>query len=395
MTGLVLEDLASMQRKTVVLVCMVDSIHVARWIAQFDPTEVKFILFPSGPNRRVHPKILEMIAKGKKFDNQITIVPFGGKLSLALWALDRLLSDRIRGLLLRRILRMTLPDFVHALELQHAGYVTMRALADKSITTPFIATNYGSDIYWFQQFPKHKAKIKAILDRADLYSAECQRDYLLAKNFGFDGFDLPLGPNAGGVELAGDLFNFQAPSKRKTIAIKGYHGWVGRALVALDAVELMYKELLGYKIRIYSANRRVIRYAKTLQRKTGLEIEVHPKGGLSHEQVQGLFQDSRIYIGLSLSDGISTSLLEAMANGAFPIQTSSACASEWFTDGESGFIIDNLLPQIIVSAIRSALEDDVLVDNAQKTNRKTISAKADYHSMTVRSRSFYALDINS
>ena len=104
-----------MQRKTVVLVCMVDSIHVARWIAQFYPTEVKFILFPSGPNRRVHPKILEMIENGKSFDNQIRIVPFDGKLSLPLWALDRLFGDRIRGLLLRRILKKARPDFVHAL----------------------------------------------------------------------------------------------------------------------------------------------------------------------------------------------------------------------------------------------------------------------------------------
>jgi hypothetical protein len=84
-----------MQRKTVVLVCMVDSIHVARWIAQFEPKEVKFILFPSGLNRRVHPKIVEMIAKGRKFEDQITIVPFGGRLSLPLWALDRFFGERI------------------------------------------------------------------------------------------------------------------------------------------------------------------------------------------------------------------------------------------------------------------------------------------------------------
>jgi hypothetical protein len=243
MTGLVFEDLASMHRKTVVLVCMVDSIHVARWIAQFDPTEVKFILFLSGPNRRVHPKIVEIIKRGKQFENQITLVPFGGKLSLPLWALDRLFSDRIRGLLLRRVLKKVKPDFVHALEFQHAGYVTIRALEDKSLKTTFIATNYGSDIYWFQWFPSHKVKIQRILDRANLYSAECQRDYLLARNFGFDGVELPLGPNTGGVELAGGGLDFQAPSKRKTIAIKGYHGWVGRALVALDAVESLHREL--------------------------------------------------------------------------------------------------------------------------------------------------------
>jgi glycosyltransferase involved in cell wall biosynthesis len=391
MTGLELEDLANVQRKTVVLVCMVDSIHVARWIAQFEPTEVRFILFPSGPNRRVHPKILEMIAKGKKFDNQITIVPFGGKLSLPLWALDRFFNDRIRGLLLRRILKITLSDFVHALELQHAGYVTMRALADKRITTPFIATNYGSDVYWFRQFPKHKAKIQSILQRADLYSAECQRDYLLAKDFGFDGVELPLGPNAGGIELAGDQFNFQAPSKRKTIAIKGYHGWVGRALVALDAVESLQHELRDYEIVVYSANLKVARRALQIGRKLGLRVSIHKKNSLSHQEVLGIFAKARIYIGLSLSDGISTSLLEAMSMGAFPIQTSTSCADEWITPGKSGALIRNLNADEVLSTMKLALNDDALVDEAVDINKEALKSKANAEALKKSAKAFYGI----
>ena len=380
-----------MQRKTVVLVCMVDSIHVARWIAQFDPTEVKFILFPSGPNRRLHPKILEMIAKGKKFDNQIKIVPFGGKLSLPLWALDRFFGDRIRGLLLRRMLKKALPDFIHALELQHAGYVTLRALEDKSVTIPFIATNYGSDIYWFQQFPKHKAKIQAILDRADLYSAECQRDYLLAKNFGFDGVDLPLGPNAGGVELARGGLEFQAPSKRKTIAIKGYHGWVGRALVALDAVESLQHYLRNYEIVVYSANLKVARRALQIRRRLGLRISVHKKNSLSHQDVLKIFGKARLYVGLSLSDGISTSLLEAMSMGAFPIQTSTSCADEWISPGRSGVLIRHLDAEEVARAMKLALEDDSLVDRAVEVNKEAIRSKANSQALKINARAFYGI----
>lgn len=380
-----------MRRKTVVLVCMVDSIHVARWIAQFDPTEVKFILVPSGPNRRVHPKILEMIEKAKSFGNQIRIVPFSGKLSLPLWVLDRFFSDRIRGLLLRRILKKTLPDFVHALEFQHAGYVTMRALADKSISTPFIATNYGSDIYWFQQFPKHKAKIQAILDRADLYSAECQRDYLLAKNFGFDGVDLPLGPNAGGIDLARSGLDFQAPSNRKTIAIKGYHGWVGRALVALEAVETLNHELRDYEIVVYSANHKVARRALQIGRKLGLSVTVHKKNSLSHQEVLDIFGKARIYVGLSLSDGISTSLLEAMSMGAFPIQTSTSCADEWITPGKSGVLIRNLNAGEVLSAMKLALNNDALVDEAVEINQEALKSKANPQALKQSAKAFYGI----
>ena len=380
-----------MQRKTVVLVCMVDSIHVARWIAQFDPTEVKFILFPSGPNRRVHPKIVEMIERGKQFDNQMMMVPFGGRLSVPLWALDRFFSDRIRGLLLRRVLKKVEPDFVHALEFQHAGYVTIRALEDKSIKTPFIATNYGSDIYWFQRFAKHRAKIARILERAERYSAECQRDYLLAKSLGFDGLDLPLGPNAGGIEPKVRKSQMVRVSDRKAIAIKGYHGWVGRALVALQATERLQKELKGYEVVVYSANLKVAREARRVEQRTGLNFTVHLKGSLSHSQVLGIFERSRIYVGLSLSDGISTSLLEAMSLGAFPIQTSSSCADEWISPNRSGILIGNLDAHEVSRAMKKGLYDDDLVDGAFVINKQTIKTKANPRLLYQNAKAFYEI----
>jgi hypothetical protein len=370
---------------------MVDSIHVARWIAQFDPTEVKFILFPSGPNRRVHPKILEMIAEGKHHDNQVSIVPFGGKLSLPLWAIDRFFSDRIRGLLLRSVLKKASPDYIHALEFQHAGYVTLRALEDQRMKTPLIATNYGSDIYWFQRFPPHKRKIKALLARANLYSAECQRDYLLARELGFIGSELPLGPNAGGIKTDKTSLQLEIPSRRKTIAIKGYQGWVGRALIALEAIEMLKGELRGFEIVVYSANLKVVRRASQLKRRSGLNISVHKKSSLSHDEVLNIFEKSRIYVGLSASDGISTSLLEAMSMGAFPIQTSTSCADEWIVDGQSGILIRDITHQAISEAILWALKDDALVDGALADNQGKIRAKADPYVLKASARTFYGL----
>jgi glycosyltransferase involved in cell wall biosynthesis len=370
---------------------MVDSIHVARWIAQFDPTEVKFILFPSGPNRRVHPKILEMIAKGKHHDNQVSIVPFGGKLSLPLWALDRFFSDRIRGLLLRSLLRKTSPDYIHALEFQHAGYVTLRALEDRGIKTPLIATNYGSDIYWFQRFPAHKKKIKALLARANLYSAECQRDYLLARELGFIGLELPLGPNAGGIKNDETSLRLEIPSRRKTIAIKGYQGWVGRAFIALEAIEKLKEELRGFEIVVYSANLKIVRRASQLKRKSGLNLVVHKKGSLAHQEVLGIFAKSRIYVGLSMSDGISTSLLEAISMGAFPIQTSTSCADEWISNGSSGILVRSIEPEEVAKAISTALQDDALVDSASEANRQEIESKANPKKLNQSAKSFYGI----
>ncbi len=376
-----------MSRKRVVLVCMVDSIHVARWIAQFEPSEVEFTLFPSTPNRRVHSMIKDMMAK----NGNIKIVPFGGKLSIPLWGIDLIFSDYVRGLLLRRVLKREQPDFVHALELQHGGYITSRALEDTSLKTPFIATNYGSDIYWFQQFPNHLAKIKKLLARADSYSAECNRDVVLAKKYGFTGEVMPVFPNAGGFTEEQLNRPLTPTAERKVIAIKGYEGWVGRASVAIEALYSLTEELADYKIIFYSCNAKTIRLVKKLKRETGLNVEWHGKGDLSHTQMLDLFASARIYIGISLSDGISTSLLEAMAMGAYPIQTSTACVDDWFTDELTGRSIraDHLNSSNIVRAISESLIQFSEFEHAVKVNRKSIEDRASQTRISELAALFY------
>jgi hypothetical protein len=357
-----------MSRKRVVLVCMVDSIHVARWIAQFDASEVEFTLFPSTPNRRVHSMIKDMIAK----NGNIKIVPFGGKLSIPLWGMDLIFCDYVRGLLLRRVLKQEQPDFVHALELQHGGYIASRALEDDSIQTTFIATNYGSDIYWFQQFPKHLDKIKKLLARADRYSAECNRDVELAKKYGFTGELMPVFPNAGGFteeQLSRPLI---PTADRKVIAIKGYEGWVGRASVAVEALYSLTKELADFKIVFYSCNAKTIRLVKKLKRKTSLNVEWHGKGELSHEEMLDLFASARIYIGVSLSDGISTSLLEAMAMGAIPLQTNSACLEPWLEKNHPRIDVSNLSRKSVEVSVRKVLEASAVDPNIQTKNRRNL-----------------------
>jgi glycosyltransferase involved in cell wall biosynthesis len=52
------------------------------------------------------------------------------------------------------------------------------------------------------------------------------------------------------------------------------------------------------------------------------------------------FANSRFYIGASRSDGISTSFLEALALGAYPIQTNTSCGNEWVEKGFHAHLIE-------------------------------------------------------
>jgi len=373
------------QIKLALVICMLDSIHSARWLKQFNDQKIDFLLFPSSPNRRIHPQLKALLERNTIANYKI--VPFGEWFGLPLWILDKFTNNFFRGALLRWTIERHKPDILHALELQNAGYVSLRAPSKHKPEGPrFIATNWGSEIFWFQRFPEHRAKLQALLKLADAYSAECHRDVALARELGFTGEALPVIPNAGGFSKTDLSMPLLPPDKRKTMALKGYQGWMGRAKVPLEAVIEMAEELSDYKLVVYSANRSVIKLASKVAKETGLDITAHAKGSLSHQQVLELFAKSKIYVGLSESDGISTSMLEAMAMGAIPVQTSTACCDEWFKD--SGVAVREISVQAEKTAIQQGL---VLAENPAnaKENRKTIELRANAEDVREIAMGFY------
>jgi glycosyltransferase involved in cell wall biosynthesis len=107
------------------------------------------------------------------------------------------------------------------------------------------------------------------------------------------------------------------------------------------------------------------------------KIPVQIVSSVPHDEMLRWYSRARIYIGLSISDGISTSLLEAMAMGTFPIQSCTACADEWIADGQSGFIVPPEDPRAIAEALRQALTNDPLVNRAAEINAQTIAQRLD------------------
>jgi hypothetical protein len=369
--------------KRIVLVAMVDSIHVARWIAQFPAAEYKFFIFPSSPNRRIHPLIDQMRAS----QGNIEIYPFCGRLSLPLWGMDLLLGNRVRSWFLQKLIRRVNPDFVHALEFQHGAYLADQALRAGDLKNKFIATNYGSDIYWFQQFPKHLERIKSVLERADRYSAECERDVQLALGYGFKGEILPVIPNAGGIPEKYAQMEVLPPSERKLIMIKGYDGWVGRATLAVKALPLIKDQLEGFEIVFYSCNAKTLRAIRKMSRESGINITAYPKKKLSHDQMMEMFSRALIYVGVSLSDGISTSMLEALAMGAYPVQTDTACTAEWIVSKTNGLEISVFTKTHIATQIELALSNSKRSDTS---TRKKILNKLGNKALHHATLCFYA-----
>ena len=103
-------------RKKVVVICMLDSSHSARWLSQFKDQQVDFTLIPSTPNRKVHPTILELVSKNRN-SATYSLSSTLRFLSIPIWSLDLILGNRLRGFIVSYISKKHKSDYIHALEL--------------------------------------------------------------------------------------------------------------------------------------------------------------------------------------------------------------------------------------------------------------------------------------
>ncbi len=290
---------------------------------------------------------------------------------------------------LAKLIRKLKPDLIHSLEFQHCGYNVLYAKELYGEGFPmWLATNWGSDIYYYRQFELHRNLISRLLKNANYYSCECARDLKFAKELGFAGKTMPVMPNTGGIDLekSWELRNIHPVTSRKIIMVKGYQSFAGRALTALEAIERCLDNLNGFKVLVYSASYEIYYRVNQLKR-IGIDIEILPR--MSHDDMLRLFNCARVYLGVSVSDGISTSLLEAMAMGTFPIQTNTSCCDEWIQDGKSGFEIPVDDINVIANRLNRALVDNELVEAAAKINWETISARLNQDDLKIKANSFY------
>jgi hypothetical protein len=381
-------------RRKILIIAMMDSIHVGRWLEQFRDQEIDFVIFPSKKFRHIHPRIKQLI----KSDSQMNVAIYQGKIPHQIYGYAdfffRVLPYKLfklnpRAVELKKFIQSHDFEFIHCLEIQGAGYLLFDAIVEKSrVKSKIIVTNWGSDVYYFKNLPEHLEKIKSVLGIADFYSAECIRDYDLAKELGFNGISLPCIPNAGGFNLH-NLSSSQKTSSRKNIVIKTYGGTFGRGELPIMAVGKILSEFQTFSAFFYSVTDDLLELVKTLVQEFPERVQFSRQSApIPSKELASIFQSSRVYIGCSISDGISTSFLESLVSGAYPIQTDSSCASEWVASGALASVIPLDL-EVLSKELRRALSDDELVDRAQKLNQELSIELLEFEVIKSKALTFY------
>ncbi len=333
-----------MERRKILIIGMFDSIHLARWLSQFENEKIDFILFPSKKFKYVNYDLLKLISSKKaatyKFAKPYFVFKYIGFLDYFFSLTLKRIGLDLKLISLKSIILKNTFSYIHAIELQGAAY--LYDLLPKYIQerSSLILTNYGSDTQYFQNIPDHQVKIKSVFSKADFYSAECQRDYESALKLGFKGKFLPCIPNAGGFKNEIFELNLVPSTERNLIMAKCYGGTFGLGGLIIDALERFLRNNPDVKIIMHSVTDDLLDKSKNLQATFPNQVVIYTvREKIPRNEIIDHLSKSRIYLGASKSDGISTSFLEALCLGAYPIQTDTSCANEWIELGFFGSII--------------------------------------------------------
>jgi L-malate glycosyltransferase len=273
----------------------------------------------------------------------------------------------------RRLARRLAPDLLHAHYLTSYGLLGLA-----SSIRPFVVTAHGNDVLVSPGNPAMRAIVRRVLSRADLITVPSEQMRQAASG-------LICGRSPGmmvfqyGVEtqrladVAREVRGRSAPSRQARIVS-------ARPLVDLSRVDVLLRavaELLhrGADVRCDIVGDGPLR--TPLQRlaeglRLGDRAAFH--GYLPSPDVERIIAQADVYVSLSITDGASLALLEAMALGAVPVLSDIPANREWIHDGVGGRLVA-LEPTAVADGVQRALllDRDALV--AQ--NRRTVQERGD------------------
>ena len=99
-------------------------------------------------------------------------------------------------------------------------------------------------------------------------------------------------------------------------------------------------------------------------------------GAVANTELPALLRAHSFYASAVPTDGVSASLLEAMACGCFPIVVDNDANRDWVTDGETGRLLTDPSPEAFAAALAAAWQDSSSRERARRTNLAVVRERA-------------------
>jgi glycosyltransferase involved in cell wall biosynthesis len=118
---------------------------------------------------------------------------------------------------------------------------------------------------------------------------------------------------------------------------------------------------------------------KTRARELKVDNRVEFKGEVSHQELPKQLHEGDIFIRPSLSEGMGTAFVEAMAAGLPVIGTPVGGIPDFLKDGETGLMVESKSPRLIAFQVQKLLSDRVLRDKIVINAKRMVAEKYDWN----------------
>ena len=373
-----------------ILFISMPSVHVIRWIANLKDTSYELYWFDVLGRGRLETldSVHQFTAWKKRKLLYIKGEYFLGKRFPFFYETIQPFLEVTANEALEKIILHIQPDIVHSFEMQSCSYPILKTMR-KYPNIKWLYSCWGSDLFYYQQFPNHLNEIKKVLKKINYLHTDCTRDLVLARQFGFSGTHVGVIPGGAGYNLS-LLGEFKQPIyQRKIILVKGYEHQFGRGLNIVKALHLLQHQIQDYEVVIFGAHPIIVNYVKVNK----LSFNCFETHELSHQELMALMGKSLLYIGNSISDGMPNTLLEAIVMGVFPIQSNPGGATqEMINHGVNGYLIEN--PESIDEIrqlVKLAVTNPMLIENARKINEILAQERLNYDINKKKVRNLYKI----
>ncbi len=288
---------------------------------------------------------------------------------------------------LKRLLRAQIlswkPQIVHTLGLEPASF-----LFDDLVTTLRMKVNFrwivtvrgGPELSLGRLDANLLPRITSVFRSCDYLVADNQSNYRYAMELGLSSrkvSTLAAIPGGGGVDVETlRSLRKSAPSQQRSIVWpKAYDCPASKAMPVIEAIEKVHTQIQPFQLIMTALTSEIRQHCQSLAKSLQQKLELHDR--IPREDLLKRLGNARVCLLPSLHDGIPNTLFEAMATGAFPIVSPIETIVPIVSAPRNVLFAQNLSVDEIAEAIKAAMRDDHMVDQAAQHNLELVSSLAD------------------
>ena len=277
------------------------------------------------------------------------------------------------------------PDIIHAIQVTRQGFLA--SLIDYH---PYIVTAIGSDVF---VEPKKSRIEKWIVQRcfkkADLATSMAEHmTYYIKANFEIDEKKLITFPWGGDTKI----FNLENrnidENEPLIICTRRMDNNLYNQELIINAIPEILKGVPNAKF-IFIGDGYLRKKYERMCEDLKVKNSVRFLGWQTPERIADWLKKSMIFISVARSDGNNISLNEAMACGCFPVCSNIPACSQWYKDGESGYLVDTDDANMLADRIIKAIKNKELREKSIEINVKTVEEKGDWHKQAEKMLGIY------